>query len=112
MDLLLENGDFKRSPTGKPLSVSGLDELKQRVYIRLRAKPGVFIYDRRLGSNISEISENAGDEEILASIRKALPELFDAELVSVGFEKNNFTAKFRSEFGEFAVTIPIESVEE
>lgn len=38
MDLLLENGDLKKDSAGKPIPISGFDELKQQIYIRLKAK--------------------------------------------------------------------------
>ncbi len=112
MDLLLENGDFKRDPAGRPVSVSGLEELKQRIYIRLKARLGGFIYDRGLGSNICELSDNADEREILAAVRHALPELFDAEPLSASLSGNNFTAEFRSRFGDFSVSVPIKAEEE
>lgn len=112
MDLLLENGEIKRGPTGKPISVSGLEELKQRIYIRLKARLGAFIYDRRLGSNICELSDNASDKEILSVVRCSLPELFDAELLHAGLEGSNLTAEFRSRFGDFSVSVPIKVEEE
>ena len=42
MDLLLENGDLKKDSAGKPIPISGFDELKQQIYIRLKAKLGTF----------------------------------------------------------------------
>lgn len=112
MDLLLENGDYKKDPSGKPISISGLDELMQRVYIRLKSKLGAFIYDRELGSDISELPENPNDNELLVTVRSALPQLFDAELLSAKREKDAFTAEFHSKLGDFSIIIPIEGEEE
>ena len=100
MDLLLENGDLKKDSAGKPIPISGFDELKQQIYIRLKAKLGGFIYDRKFGSEITAKTENS---ELIRLIRKALPQLFDVDLVS--------KAKFNSEFGDFMIEIPFEDEE-
>lgn len=102
MDLLLENGDFKKNPAGKPIQISGFEELKQRIYIRLKARLGRFIYDRNLGSEITADVEN---NQLAGLIRKALPELFDVELVSAFMNNGNLKVKFNSEFGEFTLEI-------
>lgn len=109
MDLLLENGEIKKAPSGRPIQISGLDELKQRIYIRLKAYVGSFIYDRGLGSRVSELSEVSTNAEILSVVREALPELFDAELISAELGENVFIVKFRSEYGEFMLDIPIDT---
>ena len=59
MDLLLENGDLKKDSAGKPIPISGFDELEQQIYIRLKAKLGGFIYDRKFGSEITAKTENS-----------------------------------------------------
>lgn len=108
MDLMLENGDFKKSSSGKPIPISGFDELKQRIYIRLRASLGAFIYDRSLGSRITADTKGS---ELTELIRKALPQLFDVELLSASMEYGNLTVKFDSEFGAFTLEIPFENKE-
>lgn len=109
MDLLLENGDFKKSPDGKPIKISGLEELKQQIYIRLKAKLGGFIYDRKLGSEITADVEN---NKLTELIRKALPQLFDVELISAFIENKILNVKFDSEFGAFMIEISFENEEE
>ena len=105
MDLLLENGDFKKGSDGKPIQISGFEELKQQIYIRLRARLGSFIYDRSIGSEISSDTKNA---ELTDLIRKALPQLFDVELLSASMKDGTLTVKFDSEFGAFTLKIPFE----
>lgn len=109
MDLLLENGDLKKNSAGKPIPISGFDELKQQIYIRLRARLGKFIYDRSLGSEITANTENS---ELTELIRKALPQLFDVELLSASMENSILKVKFNSEFGIFKLEIPFENEEE
>lgn len=102
MDLLLENGDFKRNSSGRPIQISGLDELKQRIYIRLKARLGGFIYDRKLGS---EITADVQNNQLTELIRKSLPELFDVDLVSASMDNGNLKVNFNSQFGEFTLKI-------
>lgn len=109
MDLLLENGDFKKSSNGKPMQISGLEELKQQIYIRLKTRLGSFIYDRSLGS---EITANTESDKLTALIRKALPQLFDAELLSSAMTNNILVLKFNSGLGAFILEIPFEEEEE
>lgn len=108
MDLLLENGDLKKDSSGKPIPISGFDELKQQIYIRLKAKLGGFIYDRKLGSEITAKTENS---ELIGLIRKALPQLFDVDLISARIEEGTLKAKFDSGFGDFMIEIPFEDKE-
>lgn len=108
MDLLLENGDLKKDSAGKTIPISGFDELKQQIYIRLKAKLGGFIYDRKLGSEITAKTENS---ELIGLIRKALPQLFDVDLISAYIEEGALKAKFNSEFGAFMIEIPFEDEE-
>lgn len=106
MDLLLENGDFKKDSAGKPIQIGGFEELKQRIYIRLKARLGGFIYDRKLGSEITADVEN---NQLVGIIRKSLPELFDVELLSASINNGNLRVKFDSEFGEFTLEIQYEN---
>ena len=75
---------------------------------RLKAKLGGFIYDRKFGSEITAKTENS---ELIRLIRKALPQLFDVDLVSAHIEKGALKAKFNSEFGDFMIEIPFEDEE-
>lgn len=82
--------------------------LNSKFYIRLKAKLGGFIYDRKFGSEITAKTENS---ELIRLIRKALPQLFDVDLVSAHIEKGALKAKFNSEFGDFMIEIPFEDEE-
>lgn len=102
MDLLLENGDLKKNASGRAVRISGLEELKQRIYIRLKARLGGFIYDRELGS---EINADTEDKELEGLIRKSLPQLFDAEFLSASMEDGMLELEFDSVYGAFRVEI-------
>lgn len=38
LDLLLENGDLKKDSAGKPIPISGFDELKQQILYKIKSK--------------------------------------------------------------------------
>ncbi len=52
MDTALLNGEFDLDGRGMPYLISGLAELMQSVYIRLKMKRASFIYSRELGSEL------------------------------------------------------------
>ncbi len=55
MDTLLQNGDYAKDERGYPVTVSGAQELAQRVLIRLTTKKGGFAPDPALGSALHRI---------------------------------------------------------
>ncbi|MBQ3929287.1 MAG: hypothetical protein II711_04260 [Clostridia bacterium] len=85
MDTALHiSGDFEQSGD-EVLTVSGIQEIRQQVYIMLSAHKGAFIYDRELGSDIGKVdlsSENC-IEEVEACARAALADVEGAEVVGV-----------------------------
>ena len=84
MDTALNiTGDISRD------TVSGSDEIQQRLYILLSARYGKFIYDRELGSDIFsvDVSQPNFTDRIESCARKALHDMPDAEIV--GVEANN-----------------------
>lgn len=66
-------------------TVSGNDEIQQKLYILLSARHGRFLYDRELGSDIFSVDVSQPDytDKIEACARKALSDMPDAEIVGV-----------------------------
>lgn len=58
MDTALSNGDFLRDTRNLPIQISDVQEILQRVLIRLNVKKGSFIYDKNLGSDLYKLSAN------------------------------------------------------
>lgn len=58
MDIRINNRDIVILPSGYPETVSGLDEVIQRVRIKLGARKGAFAYDRSLGIDEGSIAAN------------------------------------------------------
>lgn len=58
MDTALSNGDFLKDSRNLPLQISGMQEILQRVLIRLNVKKGSFIYDQELGCRLYTLSAN------------------------------------------------------
>lgn len=55
MDTALSNGDFLVNSRGRPISISGVQEILQRVLITLSVRKGSFIYDLNLGSDLYKL---------------------------------------------------------
>ena len=79
MDTALNIMDISRD------TVSGRDEIQQKLYIMLSARHGKFIYDRELGSDIfsADVSQPDFTDKIEAHARKALSDMPNAEIVGV-----------------------------
>lgn len=89
MDTELDfSGDLKEGEDGAPCTVTGTDELRQRLYIMLSARRGQFIYDRELGSDIYLVKDGTEDE-ICAAARDALASLPEAEVTGVTKDNND-----------------------
>lgn len=70
MDTKIENGDIKLDEKGMPISIMGLEELKQRALICLKTSKGSFVYNRGLGFR-KGLSQGSADK-ILLFAREAL----------------------------------------
>ncbi len=55
MDYKLIDGDYTLSPSGHIERVEGVEEKKQRIYIRLSVRKGSFLYDENLGSELYKL---------------------------------------------------------
>lgn len=87
------NGDFDTDENGIAYRVSGIAEIKQKIYIILSARLGEFIYDRTLGSDIYSIdlsSENAADL-VISKARNALAGIEHTEVTGVTIKNETVT---------------------
>jgi hypothetical protein len=88
MDLALENGDFKKSANGHPVSIDGVAELLQRALIRLSVRKGSFPLDLNLGSNLyklktSYIEKGVLKSTILRDVKEALAPITQLSVLSI-----------------------------
>ncbi len=77
MDTAINNGDFQVDSRGKPIVLSGFEEVLQRIMIRVKTKLGSFVYDKNLGSEIytlKDVTENLNDKA-LAIVRRAIVDM-------------------------------------
>ena len=73
MDFRLQNKDLVCSQGGTPDTVTGVEELLQRVMIRLCVPRGRFAYNTQLGSRWEDLTvEQAQPQELLGMIQEAL----------------------------------------
>jgi hypothetical protein len=66
MDTKLENGDFALGSNGRPMAVSGVEELLQRAKIRLTVPLGSFACNPELGSRLWTLTGNEPDRDARA----------------------------------------------
>ncbi len=59
MDTALLNGDFLLSNRNKLLSIFGMDEILQRIFIRLSVPKGSFAYHRSFGSELYKLKNHS-----------------------------------------------------
>lgn len=85
MDLLLNNGDFALSPNGLPITISGIDEIKQQIIIALQCKNNSFIYNKNFGSDIYKINDSTSQNEIYRIVKSALVKIQNLQIINVFF---------------------------
>ena len=61
MDTAISNGDFLLDSRRIPIQISGIEEILQRILIRLKVKQESFIYDRNLGSGLYTLNVETKD---------------------------------------------------
>ena len=97
MDTALKDGDFYLGTTGKPIAISGIKELLQRVLIRLTVKKGSFIYDKDLGSDLYTLKNTNKDikNQALIMVKEALADMREIEVedISVKFTDSSENLK-------------------
>lgn len=91
MDIKILDGDNVLRG-GRFESVIGFDETAQRALISITGRRGCFIYDRELGSSLSEYL-NSGEKvtlnQIDSIVRSAVSRTANAEARATGFEKKD-----------------------
>ncbi|MBQ9461763.1 MAG: hypothetical protein IJU51_07620 [Clostridia bacterium] len=94
MDMKLGlHGDMEINSMGLPYHIAGMEELIQRIYVLLSARKGGFIYNRELGSGISEVSPDDPQAvpKIEACARKALESIPEAEVTGAAINDGQIT---------------------
>ena len=88
MDTALKDGDFYLGTTGKPIAISGIKELLQRVLIRLTVKKGSFIYDKDLGSNLYTLKNTNKDikNQAIIMVKEALADMREIEVEDISIK--------------------------
>lgn len=86
VDVKLNNGDVVCDSTGKRLTVTDSDALFQSAIISIGTKLGSFVYDRSLGSRLSELDSDTTKEKAEIVINEALAGLENtyAEVLELG----------------------------
>lgn len=82
MEIRLENGAVCANGLGLPETAEGLEATLQRVYNRLNAVRGSFLYDRSLGSRIPEMDLSV-EEAAENALRFAQEALLDCPEITV-----------------------------
>ena len=107
MDTALSiSGDLALDSREMPYFVSGTEEVRQRLYIMLSATKGGFIYNRELGSRLSQ-EEPADNAQAEALAREALSALPDAEVISAVIFDGELTVRIRYEGEELIINVRI-----
>lgn len=88
MDTALKDGDFYLGTTGKPIAISGIKELLQRVLIRLTVKKGSFIYDKDLGSDLYTLKNTNKDikNQAIIMVKEALADMREIEVEDISIK--------------------------
>lgn len=74
MDTAIYDGDFLIDSRGRPIEISGMQEILQRALIRLSVRKGSFVYDTDFGSRLHTLkgSSNNIRAKALALSKEAL----------------------------------------
>lgn len=75
MDLQLQEGDLARDSRGRPIAISGVEELLQRAMIRLSVRRGGFACVPELGSDLHLLKREPPqrmEQTALAYVQEAL----------------------------------------
>ena len=86
MDLLLRDGDFGLDERGMPVQLDGVDELLQRVLIRLTVRKGAFALDPMLGSRFYALRRadlRSMEREAMAMAQEALASMKELSVTAV-----------------------------
>lgn len=108
MDTLMQGGDFALDSSRMPVKISGEDEVKQRIYIRLKAKRGSFLYDRNLGSRLYELADCYDRQMLKSAVKEALDGTNYAEVISAENTNNGISVTFERNGKQFDIVVPKE----
>lgn len=87
-DVKLENGDIAVDSSGRTVVLNGIDAKFQQAVICISAKLGGFVYDRSLGSEISECKDSVSVQKVQLLANEALASMSDtfAKVSDIGKE--------------------------
>lgn len=85
MDLSIVNGDFAKSPNGKTIVISGIDEVKQQIALSLKTKHNSFIYNKNFGSYLHTINSATTESELYHIVTSALENMPDIKIQDISF---------------------------
>jgi hypothetical protein len=90
VDTLIKNGDFSLNSSGQPSTISGTQEILQRVRLQLCIKKGSFLYNPDLGSDLFTLLTYNGDIESKALFltKKALENISSTSVETLDIQKN------------------------
>lgn len=91
MDTAIANGDFLLDDRGRPLAITGMQEILQRILIRLTVKKGSFIFDPDLGSNLYTLKTSglSAKGDALKLVREALQDMKGISVENVSLTPTN-----------------------
>ena len=91
MDTALNNGEFLLDGRGRPVQISGVQEILQQVLIKLTLKKGSFIYDPNLGSELYTLQSTKGNLQAnaLMVVKEALKDMPAVVVENVNVELTN-----------------------
>ena len=114
MDTAISNADFLLDGRGRPVVISGMQEILQRVLIRLTIQKGSFIYDPDLGSRLFTLKSTRGDikQQAINLVREALSPMTEVTVEDVVIDRvgeENLSMKVilstNNETGEVAIKL-------
>lgn len=91
MDTALNNGEFLLDVRGRPVQISGIQEILQQVLIKLTIKKGSFIYNPNLGSELHtlQLTKDNLQANALMLVKEALKDMLEVVVENVNVELTN-----------------------
>ena len=100
-------GNLAVGEQNRPYAVTGREEIQQRLYIRLSAVKGGFLYDPALGSGLATMDMTQPDALLCAEAqaRQALAEEIGAEVTGVSWDNQTLTVFVHWDGADYAVPV-------
>jgi len=102
MDIKIKDSDICVAPCGEYVLAEGIDEVLQRVLINVQIKKGSFIYNKKLGTDLTSLDPD--DPNVLKNaevlLREAVMNSVDAKINVLSFmpmENGNLKLRFSVE---------------